>query len=107
MREIANGIQACGGKASGTARLVLSARDFEKVKQGDVLIAEYTTPEFHHILMKAAAVVTIAGGRLSHSAIVARELGIPCIVGVKKAFETIKDGKTILVDGNEGKIFEL
>lgn len=107
MRLVAEGIPACGGRVEGTARVVSSVVELGKVGDGDILVVKYTTPEFHHALMKAGAIVASAGGRLSHSAIVARELGIPCVVAVKDALEVIKDGRKILVDGDEGKIFEL
>ena len=107
MREIASGTAACAGKAKGFARIIHAGKELEKVKQGDVLVTSYTKPEYHNALMKASAIVASTGGRLSHSAIVSRELGIPCIVGVEKALEVIKEGKMVLVDGDEGKIFEL
>lgn len=107
MKLIASGSPACGGKVEGVARVVRSLDEIGKVNNGDILVTEYTSPQFHPALMKASAIVASAGGRLSHSAIVARELGIPCVVAVKNALDLIKDGTKILVDGDEGKIFEL
>src|SRR5690606_14532927 len=77
------------GRAAGTARVVKSPDDFERVRPGDVLVAVYTDPGWTTVLERAAGLVLEAGGVLSHGAIVARELGIPALVGVPDATRAI------------------
>ena len=108
--EIANpvllsGEKASPGIASGPARIV-RASQIDKVKTGDVLVAEMTTPDFVPAMKRAVAIVTNRGGRTAHAAIVSRELGIPCVVGTEKATTTLKNGQVITVDGSHGKIYD-
>jgi pyruvate,water dikinase len=108
--EIANpvllsGEKASPGIASGPARIV-RASQIDKVKTGDVLVAEMTTPDFVPAMKRAVAIVTNRGGRTAHAAIVSRELGIPCVVGTEKATTTLKNGQIITVDGSHGKIYD-
>jgi pyruvate,water dikinase len=79
--------------------------DIDKVMEGDILVAEMTTPDFVPAMKRAAAIVTDRGGRTAHAAIVSRELGIPCVVGCEKATTTLKDGQIITVDGSNGKVY--
>jgi len=98
------------GKKIGAGRVkaVLSQDDFTGFSQGEVLVTEHTTPDFMHVIMKAAAVITEKGGRTSHAAIVARELGIPCVVGAKDATKKLKDGMAVTVSCVEerGRVYE-
>jgi phosphohistidine swiveling domain-containing protein len=98
------GTPASAGKHVGTARLVLTAEDFSKVEQGDVLIARITTPAYNVLLPLLGAVVTDRGGLLSHPAIVAREYSIPGVVGTKDATTRIPDGSRVEVDGAAGTV---
>jgi pyruvate,water dikinase len=91
------------GHCRGTARLVRSPDDFERVGSGDVLVAVYTDPGWTPVLERAAGLILEAGGLLSHGAIVARELGIPALVGVAGAMHTIRDGDVIDVDAASGR----
>jgi len=101
--EIAKG-EAIGSKiASGIARVLPSSEYAYKVKQGDIVITELTSPDWDPILKKAAAIITDRGGRTSHASIVARELGVPAIVGTGNATQLIKDGDLITVSCAEGK----
>jgi pyruvate, water dikinase len=96
--------QAIGAKlAAGRARLLSSPRESNKVQPGDIVVTGFTSPDWDPILKKAAAIVTEKGGRTSHASIVARELGIPAIVGAEGATEKIKDGDLITVSCAEGK----
>lgn len=73
-----------------------------RMRKGDVLVAESTTPELMNLVNKAVAIVADQGGMLSHAAIVSRELGVPCIIGAGNATELLKDGDEVEVDANRG-----
>ena len=77
------------------------------MNDGDILITPMTTPDFLPLMSKASAVVTDAGGLLSHPAIVSRELGIPCVIGTKSSTKVFKDGDLIEVDAKNGTIKKL
>jgi pyruvate,water dikinase len=96
------GLPASPGRYEGWARVVREAGDFRKLQKGDVLVAPTTSPAYNVILPMIGAVVTDRGGALSHSAIVAREFGIPAVVGTDQATCRIPDGARILVDGDRG-----
>jgi pyruvate,water dikinase len=74
------------------------------MRDGDVLVAPMTTPDFVPIMKRAAAIVTDNGGLLSHAAIVSRELGIPCVVGTRSATKSFRDGEVVDVDGASGVV---
>jgi pyruvate,water dikinase len=86
-------------------KIVPDPSQIDKVLEGDILVAEMTTPDFVPAMKRAAAIVTDRGGRTAHAAIVSRELGIPCVVGSEKATTTLKDGQVITVDGSNGKVY--
>ena len=88
----------------GIARLVDSPADFARIRQGDVLVTRSTSPYFNVVLPLLGAIVTDRGGQLSHAAIVAREFGIPAVVGTRDATSTIPDGATVQVDGSAGEV---
>lgn len=96
------GRPAYSGKAIGTVRIIKDQKDFHKMKQGDILVAPNTRPEYVPIMKLAAAIVTEEGGITSHAAIVSRELKIPAVVGVQSATTVLKDGQRIEVDANQG-----
>lgn len=100
---IVNG-QAIGGKiVSGYARVLSSPEQSDQLKQGDILITKSTTPDWDPILKKVTGIITDKGGRTSHASIVARELGVPAIVGTGNATELIKDRMQITLSCAEGK----
>lgn len=103
---ILTGNPASPGVASGPVRILVDATEIDKIKEGDILVASMTTPDFVPAMKRAVAIVTDRGGRTAHAAIVSRELGIPCIVGAEKATTMFKDGQIITVDGTHGKIYE-
>jgi pyruvate,water dikinase len=95
--------------AVGTARVITSPEDLVAFETGDVLVAETTAPDWGTVIKKAAAVVTDRGGRTCHAAIVAREVGIPAVVGSEDATRRIQTGETITVscaDGETGKVYD-
>ncbi|MFH0971130.1 MAG: PEP-utilizing enzyme, partial [Candidatus Micrarchaeota archaeon] len=96
------GKTAYPGKAIGKAKIVLDARNAPDFKEGDILIAGMTRPEYISLMKKAAAIVTDAGGILCHAAIVARELKKPCVIGTEKATKVFRNGDMIEVDANKG-----
>jgi pyruvate,water dikinase len=100
-----SGAPASPGVASGPVKIVPDPSQIDKVLEGDILVAEMTTPDFVPAMKRAAAIVTDRGGRTAHAAIVSRELGIPCIVGSENATATLKDGQVITVDGGSGKVY--
>ncbi len=100
-----SGSPASPGIASGRVKITMDPSQIDKVRDGDILVSEMTTPDFVPAMKRAAAIVTDRGGRTAHAAIVSRELGIPCIVGSEKATTILKDGQTITIDGTNGKVY--
>lgn len=91
------------GVVTAKARVVTDPRT-QSLKQGDILVAHHTDPGWIAVFTNASAIVVERGSLLSHSAIVARELGIPCVVGLKGATTWIEDGDTLCVDGAKGRV---
>lgn len=102
--NLIQGVAASPGKVTGTARVLHGPADFGRMQPGDVLVAPITTPAWTPLFAMAAAVVTDVGGPLSHGSIVAREYGIPAVLGTGIATRRIQDGQTITVDGSTGTI---
>jgi pyruvate,water dikinase len=100
------GAPASPGLASGPVKILFEPSEIDRVEKGDILVAEMTTPDFVPAMKRAAAIVTDRGGRTSHAAIVSRELGIPCVVGVGEATRMLKDSQVITVDGAHGKVYK-
>ena len=98
------GLGASPGRYEGRARVVRGAEELPGVRDGDVLVAVTTSPAFNAVLPLLGAVVTDRGGLLSHAAIVAREYGIPAVVGTGDATRRIVDGSTVRVDGDTGEV---
>jgi len=103
---ILSGIPASPGTATGIVKITHHSSGIDKIREGDVLVAEMTTPDFVPAMKRAVAIVTDRGGRTCHAAIVSRELGVPCIVGTGEATSVLKDGQLITVDGSQGKVYE-
>lgn len=91
-----------GPKVRGFCRVLLSTSEIYKVKHGDILVTGSTAPDYLPAMKKAAAILTEKGGLTSHAAIVSRELGIPCIVGILNLLNLLKDGNSVEVDANKG-----
>jgi len=102
--------RAIGQKiGQGPVRLVRSVAEMERVKAGDVLVAEMTDPDWEPVMKRAAAIVTNRGGRTCHAAIIARELGIPAVVGCGDATRVLRDGDEVTVscaEGDTGHVYE-
>ncbi len=95
--------------AAGKAKILDSPNEADKLEEGDVLVTEITNPDWDPVMKKASAIITNSGGRTSHAAIVARELGAVAVVGAKDATYEIKDGQEITVScakGNDGHIYD-
>jgi phosphoenolpyruvate synthase/pyruvate phosphate dikinase len=90
------------GKVKGSVCKVLYKEDISKVKEGDIIVTEMTSPEYLPAMQKAAAIITDEGGITCHAAIVARELKKPCIIGTKIATKVLKDGMMVEVDAEKG-----
>ena len=101
--------RAVGEKiASGTVRVIADARGLSAFRPGEVLVAESTSPDWEPVMKTAAAIVTSRGGRTCHAAIVARELGVPAVVGAEGATERLKTGAVVTVscaEGETGKVY--
>ncbi|MGQ0560850.1 MAG: phosphoenolpyruvate synthase [Gemmatimonadota bacterium] len=101
---LARGLGASHGRAAGVVRVLGSPAEGDKLKQGEILVAPRTAPDWVPIMKRAAAIVTDAGGMTSHAAIVSRELGLPCIVGAHDATRRLRDGTKVTVDAREGVV---
>jgi phosphohistidine swiveling domain-containing protein len=93
---------ASKGFIKGKACIVRSGAEFGKMKQGDVMVVINTSPDYVPIMHKAGAIVAEEGGLTAHVAVVSREFGIPCVVGIKRISEIIKDGDMLEVDAEKG-----
>jgi pyruvate,water dikinase len=102
--KLLRGLAASRGVYAGPARLVSGPSDFNRIAKGDVLVTVSTTEAFNILLPLLGAIVTDSGGLLSHSAIVAREYGIPGVVGTREGTERIADGAHVRVDGDAGEV---
>lgn len=105
-KKLLEGTGASPGVAEGKVVVIKTVGEFPKMKEGLVLVTPMTSPAWILVMKKAIAIVTDKGGMLSHPAIVCREFGIPAIVGTENATKLLKDGVFIVVDGNQGKIYE-
>lgn len=103
---ILRGIAASPGIGTGRVIKVKNAKELGKVKNGDVLVANMTSPDYVPAMRKVKAIVTDSGGQTSHAAIVSRELGIPCVVGTKNATAFLQNGDIITVDGARGTVYK-
>lgn len=105
-KVLLKGAAASIGMAAGNAVVIHSPSEIDKIKEGDVLVTEMTTPDYVPAMKRAVGIVTDKGGRTCHAAIVSRELGIPCVVGTDTATKVLKASGTITVDGKNGIVYE-
>ena len=102
--------RAIGQKiGAGPVRVIHDPSEMERVQPGDVLVADMTDPNWEPVMKRASAIVTNRGGRTCHAAIIARELGVPAVVGCGNASDVLKDGTLVTVscaEGDEGKIYD-
>jgi phosphohistidine swiveling domain-containing protein len=100
--NVIKGFGCSQGKVTAPARILFGPQDFNQLRMGDVLVAPLTTPAWTPLFALVSAIVTDIGGPLSHSSIVAREYGIPAVLGTGVATRRIRSGQTITVDGSAG-----
>jgi len=101
---ILKGIGASPGRVTGTARVLRGPEEFGQMQPGDILVAAITTPAWTPLFAMAAAIVTDVGGPFSHGSIVAREYGIPAVLGTGAATRRIHSGQIITVNGTAGEV---
>jgi pyruvate,water dikinase len=101
---LVTGTPASGGRAAGPVRVIREAAEFGRLRSGDVLVCPYTNPAWTPLFQRAAAVVVDAGGAGSHAAIVAREYGIPAVMGSATGTSVLADGRVVTVDGDTGRV---
>lgn len=102
---VLSGLGVAAGKAQGPARLVRQPTEGSRLLKGDVLVAPGTDPAWTPLFLRASALIMETGGIISHGAIVAREYGIPAVINVPGALELLADGTSVVVDGDEGKVY--
>lgn len=105
LKLVLKGEPASPGVATGKVKILKSAKEINKLGEGEILVTDMTTPDFVPAMKKAAAIVTNQGGQTSHAAIVSRELGIPCVVGTETATTDLKSGQVMTVNGKEGSVY--
>ena len=98
------GTPASLGTVKGKVKILHNQSESHKIKKGDILVVEMTDPLYMHAMMRAGGVITNIGGVLSHAAIVARELHIPCIVGTGNATEILKEDQLVILDATKGEV---
>lgn len=101
---LVTGLPAAPGSASGKVRVLNSPADGSRLIDGEILVAPMTNPDWLPTIRRAAALVTETGGMTCHAAIVARELGVPCVVGARRATTDLRDGTLVTVDGTKGQV---
>jgi pyruvate,water dikinase len=102
--DLLKGVAASPGQVTASARVLLGPEDFHQMQPGDILVAEITTPAWTPLFAMAAGIVTDVGGPLSHGSIVAREYGIPAVLGTGVATQRIRRGQVVRVDGDAGVV---
>jgi len=108
-KRLIEGIAVGDKIATGRVRVLFDLKDAEGFKEGEVLVTDITDPDWEPIMKKASAIITNRGGRTAHAAIVARELGIPAVVGTGRATEVLEDGQEVTVscaEGETGYVYE-
>lgn len=99
------GASAALGMAAGPVRIIHRTEDLDRITAGDILVAELTTPDFLPLMNRVAAMVTDAGGRTSHAALLSHEFGIPMVVGTGTATHLLHEGQIVTVDGTAGVVY--
>ena len=105
-KVLVQGLAASKGVVSGRVRVLLTPDDGSRLLDGEVLVAPMTSPDWVPTIRRASALVTDGGGMTCHTAIVARELKVPCVVGTRTATTVLRDGEVVTVDGGRGQVLE-
>lgn len=103
---ILTGAPASPGIVTGPVRIIPNIKQLNKIKKGDILVTDMTTPDFVPAMRRAAAIITNRGGQTSHAAIVSRELGVPCVVGTNTATKDLVSGMIVTVNGSAGEVYK-
>ena len=103
---LVSGLGAAPGIVSGRVRILRDAAEGHLLEPGEILVAPMTSPDWVPVIRRAGALVTDSGGMTCHAAIVSRELGVPCVVGTRRATTALHDGMTITVDAARGAVYE-
>ena len=103
-RAIVRGVPASAGRATGRVRIIRDPHDGNRLQPGEILVAPLTAPAWTPLFDRAAAVVTDIGSALAHASIIAREYGIPAVVGCGDATARLRDGQLVTVDGGAGTV---
>jgi pyruvate,water dikinase len=98
------GLPVSAGVIEGRARVILSMEAAAGLEAGDILVTAFTDPSWTPLFVSIKGLVTEVGGLMTHGAVIAREYGLPAVVGVEKATQLIKDGQMIRVNGTEGYV---
>ncbi len=106
LEKILSGAPASPGVVVGPVKIVPDVKHLDKVKNGDIMVTDMTTPDFVPAMKRATGIITNRGGLTSHAAIVSRELGVTCVVGTSNATKILKDGMVVTVDGGSGEIYK-
>lgn len=100
--KLIKGFTACPGKAEGKAVVVISQKDYKKIKPNSILVIPMTKPDITPYLKYVRGIITNDGGALSHASIISREMKIPCLTGTKYATDIIKDGEVLWLNATKG-----
>lgn len=106
MKLIAQGLGASTGVVTGRVRVLSSPDELDQLETGEVLVVQHSSPAWSVGMIRACAIISEFGGIISHAAIVAREMGIPCVVAVERATLLLANGMLVRVDGETGTIHE-
>ena len=103
---LVNGMGTAPGIVAGAVRILRDPSEAHLLQAGEILVAAMTTPDWVPVIRRAGALVTDSGGMTCHAAIVSRELGVPCIVGTRRATEALHDGMVVTIDAARGAVYE-
>jgi pyruvate,water dikinase len=99
-----NGQSVSSGLYEGTVKVLLSTEDFDKVQEGDVIVVYASSPAWTVPLLKSGALIAEVGGILCHTAIIAREIGVPAVVNIGNITQILRDGDRVIVNGEVGEV---
>ncbi|MCP4354524.1 MAG: hypothetical protein GY793_02600 [Proteobacteria bacterium] len=105
-KMLISGRPACQGKIEGEVFVVKDDAEIKNFTKGSILVAPFTKPSYVPAMIKSVGIITDIGGLTSHAAIIAREMGIPCVVATKNATSVLQTGQKIVMDAVTGEIYE-
>lgn len=103
---ILKGIPASSGVAEGRALVIMEPREQVEVVDKRILVVPFTTPLFTQSIIESSGIITDKGSIMSHAAVIAREFGVPCVVGTEQATKKIENGMEVVVDGTRGYVYQ-